>query len=147
MPYRPRRARVGPLLSGIGVYVLLALHLLRFRRSLLPEEDRQQDVRGHLEELALPVLAGGLGESAARQIVAVADRRPAVFLEFPYLHTPAGHALRRPEKKEQREHDDRQRVVSPDVRHVPLVMKPSCQELSGSPPTVGALRKTCLFGG
>src|SRR4029453_11706458 len=114
--------RTGSLLqvglrSRVGILLGIAAEWLGFRRALLDQPDREQDVGSHLEELALPVLEGGLHEVARGEVGTEAHRWFAMFLLLCVVGAPAGEALAHEKDREEAEQDDRQAVVSKPSGH------------------------------
>ena len=67
--------------------------ILRLRRALLEQEDRQQHVGGHLQELTLPVLEDRGDEVTAGKVGAEADSRQRVKAELLFISLPRGYRV------------------------------------------------------
>ena len=90
-----------------------AIVLFRFRRSFLVEEDCQDHVERHLQELALPVLEDGLTELARRQKRRKRDRCTTMQPLFGVMRHPSSQGVSGQRYREQDDQDDREVVMSP----------------------------------
>jgi len=88
--HRPRSLRVVGVPPGVIVLRALFVQGLGLARPLLEQEHREHDVRAHLQELALPVLEGRLGEVPARQEAPERHGRLAVLQRVRHGHPPPG---------------------------------------------------------
>src|SRR5262245_31706220 len=88
--------------------------LFRFRRSLLEEEHGEENVGGHFEELALPVLQGRLEEVVAQQVSWIAQGCLAVLLLLLPEATVACDTHRNEGSEEHQGENDRESVLLQD---------------------------------
>src|SRR6185503_7281466 len=96
--------------SGAGMSMWVG-HRLGFRRTPLPQKDRQPDYRCDSDEFALPVLHRLEPELRSCYIAPYRDRRLTMLhlLVVECLHTAKG--VQRPRGEEQHEKRDSQRVL------------------------------------
>src|SRR5690606_37826837 len=92
-----RRARFDTL------FFLLGRQGPGFRRSLLPEADRQQHIHPHLAKLSFPVFECRADEMAAMQVAPQVQARAMRFPEFLVVREEAGPYLAEQEADEQQE--------------------------------------------
>lgn len=108
-----REGDVGAVGSEGGVCVdgFLFIGVPGFGRAALKEEDGQNDVEAHLQELAFPILEDSLAERAAGEVGGQSDRGLAVLDPLLILMQPAGKGLADEEDSKEGEEDDGETVV------------------------------------
>src|SRR5829696_188448 len=104
--------------AGLGfVLYLLFIWVIRFGRAFLKEEDGEDHVEAHLEELAFPVFEDGFPKMIAAEVTGKALSRPAVLAIFFSMDSPAADRLAAKKENKNKEKNDREAVVPPEAFH------------------------------
>jgi hypothetical protein len=98
---------------------VVLIRLLGLRGPLLEQEDGEQHVGRHLEELAFPVLEHRRDEVAAGQIGQETDGREFMQAQFLGLGSPSRERLADKGNQEQAEQCHRESIVPQEPSHTP----------------------------